>query len=35
LEASRKVAIARILALPRAENGGIGEPGFTHDGHLR
>ena len=25
----------RSRALPRAENGGIGEPGFTHDGHLR
>src|SRR5438046_1672415 len=35
LEFSRKIASCVSRLLPRDANFGIGEPGFTHDGHFR
>src|SRR5438105_15798910 len=34
-DASRKIASLRRFASPSEANFGIGEPGLTHDGHLR
>ena len=35
LEASRKIASSRNRFTPSESNGGIGEPGCTHDGHFK